>query len=197
MAQFFQFLSSLVSIYSFICFLRIILSWIPNLAYSKIGQIIASITDPFFNLFRKLPLRVGVLDFTPMIGFLILSVLNSALSNIARTGRFYVAGFIAQIISYLWEIACSILGFILIIVIIRLISLAVNKNKIVYNSIWSRLDDFLTKISFQFTRIFTAKRTTSYTVSLLIFLAELLIVLLVGFILLPIIINLILRFIPF
>ena len=55
-------ISQIISIYSILCFARILLSWIPSLSYSKVTQFLAKICDPYLNLFRKLPLQFASLD---------------------------------------------------------------------------------------------------------------------------------------
>lgn len=196
MQSVFIILAKAVQLYSFLCFFRIILSWIPNLMYTRIGQILCSITDPFLNIFRKLPLHIGMIDFSPMIAFLVLSLVNSALSGIARTGTFSVAEFIATTLILLWEIVSSILGFLIILVIIRLIVLIFTRNKIYYNSIWNSIDDFLSRTATRFTKIFTKNKYISYRTNLIIFLIELILVDLAGFFLMNILANLIVRIIP-
>jgi YggT family protein len=44
-------------------------------------------TDPYLNLFRGLvPPLLGTIDFTPLLGFLILQFLQGALENAASSG---------------------------------------------------------------------------------------------------------------
>ena len=45
-------ISAFLSLYSLLCLLRIIITWIPNYSYSKPADILAQICDPYMNLFR-------------------------------------------------------------------------------------------------------------------------------------------------
>ena len=51
--------SVLISFYTLILFVRVILSWIPSLEYSKFGKVLAEICDPYLNLYKKIrnPIR--------------------------------------------------------------------------------------------------------------------------------------------
>ena len=45
-------LAAAVSIYALLCFVRIILTWMPSLAYSRGARLLASVCDPFIDRFR-------------------------------------------------------------------------------------------------------------------------------------------------
>ena len=193
MQNFFFFFSQIIQLYYWLCFFRIILSWFPRLNYSPVMRILSSLTDPFLNIFRKLPLQAGSIDFSPMIAFFVLSALSSIIQGIAKTGRLYVAQILSLLISMLWNLIFSFISFILILIIIRLISLAINRNKIYYNSPWTILDQILSRFSY----IFTGKRNISYTTSLIIFLIELIIISVAGNLLFVFLRQIIYTVIPF
>ena len=67
MIQIFSLLIKGISLYTTLCFVRIILTWIPGLEYSKVGQILSAICDPYLKLIKKIPLNLGNLDFSPML----------------------------------------------------------------------------------------------------------------------------------
>ncbi|HAZ16138.1 MAG TPA: YggT family protein [Parachlamydiales bacterium] len=49
---------------------RVIGSWFAGFAQSKIMRVVASCTDPYLNLFRRLiPPIGGALDLSPLLGF--------------------------------------------------------------------------------------------------------------------------------
>ena len=62
--------------------IRIILSWVNPDPYNEIVQVIYRVTDPILAPFRRLPLQVGMIDFSPIVAFLVLSVLRSFIVNI-------------------------------------------------------------------------------------------------------------------
>ena len=64
----FSLLAAAISLYTMLCFVRIILTWIPSLNYSKFGHFMATLCDPYMNYFRRFRfLRFGNLDFSPVL----------------------------------------------------------------------------------------------------------------------------------
>ena len=124
----FSLLAGIISVYTMLCFVRIILTWIPNLNYSKFGQLLASICDPYMNYFRNIRfLRIGNMDFSPVLSIGLLVVASNLLSTLAVTGQLKIGYLIASIISMIWSILASILSFLIILLIIRVIALFVSK----------------------------------------------------------------------
>ena len=60
----------ILKIYYWILIAYILGSWIPELRKTKIYQIIYQLANPYMRIFRGL-LVFGMLDFTPIIGFLL------------------------------------------------------------------------------------------------------------------------------
>lgn len=72
-------------IYTAMLFIRIISSWIPPLAEHQLMGIVSKCTDPYLNLFRRLiPPLGGVLDFSPILGFLVLQLAEGFLRSMFR-----------------------------------------------------------------------------------------------------------------
>lgn len=166
MTALFQIITTAITIYSFLCFIRIILTWIPNLSYSRFGQMLSSICDPYLNLFRKLPLRIGGLDFSPMIAFGILMIASSVTGNLALSRTISIGHFLAMLLSMVWSVAASLITFFIIFLIIRLIVLLMHRDS--YSSIWSQLDYSLNPIIFRMTNVFSGGRPMSYKNSLIV-----------------------------
>ena len=74
----------LLNILIFLLVVRVILSWFQINPYHELAQIIYKITDPLLFPFRKLPLKYGGLDFTPIISFICLYVLNDFLVRLLK-----------------------------------------------------------------------------------------------------------------
>jgi len=71
--------------YTIMLFVRIMGSWIPNLRQSKIIQFVYFYTEPYLKIFRKIiPPIGGVIDFSPLLGFFALKLLQSFLLNLFR-----------------------------------------------------------------------------------------------------------------
>jgi YggT family protein len=74
--------SLVFNILYFVLVIRIILSWVNADPYNEIVQIIYRVTDPILAPFRRLPLQMGGMDFSPIVAFLVLSVLKTFIVNI-------------------------------------------------------------------------------------------------------------------
>jgi len=62
--------------------IRIVLSWVGADPYNEIIHVIYSVTDVILWPFRWIPLQVGMIDFTPIVAFIFLSVAKSFVVNI-------------------------------------------------------------------------------------------------------------------
>lgn len=69
-------------------FARIIISWLPVDPYHSIVQFLHQVTEPLLAPLRRLPLRVGMLDLSPLVAFLALSLINRVLVRILLTLAF-------------------------------------------------------------------------------------------------------------
>ena len=80
LAQLFSSLALLFSmifkILYFMLVIRIILSWFPVDPYNSVVSTLIQVTDPLLAVFRKIPLRVGMLDLSPIFAFLVLAFLD-------------------------------------------------------------------------------------------------------------------------
>lgn len=61
---------------------RIIMSWVDADPYNQLVQAVYRITDPMLEPFRRLPLQLGGIDFSPILLFLLLSVANNVITGI-------------------------------------------------------------------------------------------------------------------
>ena len=165
----FSLLAGIISVYTMLCFVRIILTWIPNLNYSKFGQLLASIRDPYMNYFRNIRfLRIGNMDFSPVLSIGLLVVASNLLSTLAVTGQLKIGYLIASIISMIWSILASILSFLIILLIIRVIALFVSKGN---STFWYSLDKTLNPVVYKVAGIFRGRNTfmtqkTAYVITI-------------------------------
>ena len=70
-------MSLVFNILYIILVVRIIISWVGADPYNEIVRVVYSITEPILAPFRRLPLQMGAIDFSPILAFLLLSVLQS------------------------------------------------------------------------------------------------------------------------
>mgnify|MGYP003312595474 CR=1 FL=1 len=191
----FSLLAAAISLYTMMCFVRIILTWIPSLNYSKFGHFMATLCDPYMNYFRRFRfLRLGNIDFSPILSLGLLVAVSNILSNIAMTGRLGVGYLLASVVSVLWSLISSVIGFLIILLIIRLVALFLSKGG---NSLWYSLDSTLNPVVYKLAGIFRGRNTfmtqkTAYIITIVaLFIARL-----VGGILFSVIVTLLMR-IPF
>lgn len=77
---------SLIWLVNTICFIlyiviiaRIILSWVDASPHNEIVQIIYSVSEVVLAPFRRIPLQIGGMDFSPILAFFALRLVNSFL----------------------------------------------------------------------------------------------------------------------
>ena len=73
-------LSKAVSVYLFVLFIRVLVSWFPNMAGNPVIGGVASITDPYLNIFRGVIPPIGGIDLSAILAFITLNLLESLLS---------------------------------------------------------------------------------------------------------------------
>ena len=80
-----HYVSTLITIYIVLIFIRILMSWFTRIPYNRYLdaalRFVSEVTDPFLNLFRRfIPMvRIGpgALDLSPIVAVLVLSILGS------------------------------------------------------------------------------------------------------------------------
>lgn len=77
-----NFVNVLGNLLTYAIFIRVILSWFVVAGGGppgKLTQIINSATDPIMNLIKKLPHKIGMIDLSPLIALVGISLLTSFL----------------------------------------------------------------------------------------------------------------------
>ena len=78
----FDALAKFLSIYLALLLIRVLLTWLPNLDWSNPAlSALSQITDPYLNLFRSVIPPVGGIDFSAILAFIVLQVVQSALNS--------------------------------------------------------------------------------------------------------------------
>lgn len=71
-------LNNFLSIYSVILIVRVLLTWFQNAGWAyQIMSFLSPITDPYLNLFRSIIPPLGGMDFSPILAFLLLNVVQN------------------------------------------------------------------------------------------------------------------------
>ena len=68
-----------IQIYSYLLIASILMSWLPNARESRIGQMLAKVTDPYLDIFRRIIPPLGMIDFSPIVAIF---ALNLAINGI-------------------------------------------------------------------------------------------------------------------
>ena len=126
------------------------LTWFPGAEYSKFGQVLSQMCDPYLGLFRRFRfLRFSSFDFTPAIALCVLMAAQTLFSSLSMGGSFRFSTLLAMLVMLIGNIFTSVLGFIALIIVIRLIAyLFVGDGNSSY-SIWSVVDRSISPLIFR------------------------------------------------
>ena len=143
----------LINAYLFLCFIKILLSWVPSAAYSSFGRVLSSICDPYLNWFRRFRFtRIGMVDFSPILSLGILSITAQLITSILATGTISLWAVVVSIIQLIWSFVSFILNLLIIFLIIRLgYDLFGSSNS---SPFWYNLDRFLSPVIAKTTGLF-------------------------------------------
>lgn len=146
----------LINAYLFLCFIKILLSWVPSAAYSSFGRVLSSICDPYLNWFRRFRFtRIGMVDFSPILSLGILSIAAQLITSILATGTISLWGVFVSIIQLVWSFIGFVLNLLIIFLIIRLgYDLFGSSNS---SPFWYNLDRFLSPVIAKTTGFFQRK----------------------------------------
>ena len=165
-ARLFLTIANVISLYTLLCTIRVLLTWFPRAQYTPFGRILASLCDPYLNLFRRLRfLRISMFDLSPAVALCVLIALSHILGNLAAARSFTLGGLLATVLYLLQSIVVSIFGFLILLLVIRLVVLLLGKDR--YGSLWDSLDHSLSPIVFRMTAPFTRGKPTSYKTALI------------------------------
>ena len=163
-------ISAFLSLYSLLCLLRIIITWIPNYSYSNPADILAQICDPYMNLFRGIKwLIFGSFDFSPALALCILGAGSQLFSSLANGGYINLQMILAMILGIFFSILSSLIFFLIILFAIRLILIMINRDS--YNTsgfMANQIDSSISSIVYRIARTFAMGRRITYKAALII-----------------------------
>jgi YggT family protein len=87
-----DYVSTLITVYLVLIFIRILMSWLPRIPYNRFLDIVLGfvrdVTDPYLNLFRRFipPVRLGpgALDLSPIIATFVLLIVGGLVTALIR-----------------------------------------------------------------------------------------------------------------
>ncbi len=165
----FSILASVVSIYTLLCFVRVMLSWFPGAEYSRFGQVLCQMCDPYLNVFRRFRfLRFSSFDFTPAIALCVLMALQAFFTSLATGASFRLSTILAMLVMLVGNIFTSILGFVAVIILVRLIVyLFIGDGQGSY-SIWTAVDRAISPIIFRIAGLIFRNQTISFVKAMIV-----------------------------
>lgn len=162
----FPILSGAISIYTVMCLVRVLLTWIPGAERGAAGRFLSRLCDPYLKLFRKLPLRFGALDISPVAALGVLWAVSVMLSAMGAGQKVTLALILAVVLQLAWQIVSSVLWMLLVVLVVRLIVLLASRST--YGTIWDTVDRSISPVLFKITSPFYRNRTISFKGSLII-----------------------------
>jgi YggT family protein len=157
----FSLLASAAGFYSLLIFIRIIISWFGNSVSGKPVDLLTRVTDPYLDWWRRtLNLRLGALDLSPIAAIAVLSLVQNILNNLSRFGRITLGYILSVVLLSVWSAASFILGFCLVILILRTIAYLSNRD--IYSPFWNVIDTISQPVLFRINQILFGGRITDY-----------------------------------
>jgi YggT family protein len=89
-----EFLSALITVYTIILLAWVLASFVfamgASVPYSRplnaILDFLRDVTEPYLRVFRRLPLRIGPFDLTPIVAILALQIVGGIIVNLIDPG---------------------------------------------------------------------------------------------------------------
>ena len=186
----FSILAAVTGIYSIIILIRVVMSWFSMSAAEKPVEFIRKLTDPYLDFWRRFTsFRIANLDFSVVIAIVVLSFLQSVFRMLSVTGTITLGSLLSIIIVSLWSIVSFIAGFLLIIIILRIIAYLTSRD--IYSQFWGAIDSISKPILYRFNRIFYGNKTGNYLKGMILTCLILLAVIIGGRVLIILLVNLI------
>jgi YggT family protein len=157
----FNLLGNLAGLYMLLIFIRVMLTWFRGPGFGRPQEILGRITDPYLDWWRRFPvLRAGHFDLSPIAAMAALSLAQNIFGVIARYGRITAGIILWIVLSALWSAASFIIGFFIVVLILRLIAYLLNQN--IYNPFWRVVDAISQPVLYRITRFFFRARLINY-----------------------------------
>jgi len=120
----------LFSIYIMLIFVRVIFSWLRPNVFNPIVRFVYSITDPYLKLFAGIKfLRIGYIDFSPLLAFYLLYLLQELAYRVLLTGYFSIELLLSLVIVLLFRLVYFFLFIFIISVGLRFIIEIIGKRR--------------------------------------------------------------------
>jgi len=88
MALFLTLIYWFLKIYQYIMIIYVLSTWFPNFRSTKAFGILGKIVEPYLSRFRRIIPPIGMIDISPIIGFLLLDFATRGFANLIVSGSF-------------------------------------------------------------------------------------------------------------
>lgn len=149
----FLIIANTIGLYSLLCLIWVVISWIPELQDNVFSRFLNQVCEPFFSIFRFPFMRFGSLDFSPALAFFVLYFVQEFFSALGRSsGMFTAFSIFAALLKIVLAILGAILTIAIIVLVIRLILEITNKAYrsnycITLDSVFNPVYDFISSFT--------------------------------------------------
>jgi len=158
-------ISSVLSVYMLLIFIRILLTWFSGATFGKPLEILKQFTDPYLNVFRRISfLRSERIDFSPIAAIISLVIVLNIVNTLRFYGEISLGIVLGLILSALWSAVFFILFFFGILITVRLISLL--GRGFSFNPFWQTIDVLINPVLSFLQRVLFRGRQLSYRAGL-------------------------------
>ena len=157
--------SSVLSVYMLLLFIRILLTWFSGASLGRPQELLKRVTDPYLNIFRRISfLRTARIDFSPFAAVISLVIVLNIVNTLRVYGQISLGIVLALIVSALWSAVFFILGFMTILIAVRLVSILIGRTS--FNPFWQTIDTLVNPILKFIQRVFFRGRQFTYKTAL-------------------------------
>ncbi len=122
-------LTKILQFYSLLLFIRVILTWFNNPALDKPKQYLGAVVDPYLDKFRGFEwLRFGMLDFSPVLAFILLGLAIHITSALAAGQSVTIGLVFAVLLNDIWGFAAFFMNLIILMLIVFLVANLMGRN---------------------------------------------------------------------
>jgi len=175
------------SIYIILLFVRILFAWIRPNMFNTIVRFVYRVTDPYLKIFAGIRfLRIGYIDFTPILAFYLLYLLQELVYNVLIRGYFSPELLLSLVIVLAFRFVYFILFIFIVAMGLRFIFdiIGFRSNNILVNIVYSLSEPAVRP----FRRLFKFDISSSLDINVLV---SLVILVLLRFLILPRLLTLI------
>ncbi|HAE20707.1 MAG TPA: YggT family protein [Spirochaetaceae bacterium] len=153
-------LAALVSVYSLVCVVRILMTWFPSGMLGAGAGFLVRVTEPYLAIFRRFSfLRSGGIDFSPIAALAVLAALSRALS-VASYGALSIGLLLALIVETVWSPLAFLLSFFTIMAIARIVAYLARWNSL--HPVWRAVDAMVNPVLFKIKSLIYKDRIVNY-----------------------------------